>query len=86
MHGALGAGRLGRAEDAALESPARIVVQRGAVVTERCILGAVMAAAIHPQHGVDRREFARAPREIRFAGKTFRHLARSFHRSPLYWY
>ncbi len=60
MHGALGAGRLGLAEDAAPQSPARIVVQRGTIVTERCILCAVTAAAIHPLHGVDHREFARA--------------------------
>jgi hypothetical protein len=71
MHGAIGAGRLGLTEDAALQSPARIVVQRGSIVTERCILRTVMAAAIHSQHGIDHRKFARAPCEIRLAYRIF---------------
>jgi hypothetical protein len=64
MHGAIGAGWLGIAEHAPLEAPAGIFVQGKAFRAQLRMLGGVMAVAVHPQHGGDHPELARAPREV----------------------
>jgi hypothetical protein len=61
-----------------------IVVQFEAVVTEASVLRAVMAAAIHTEHGGDGFELSRPPDELCLMCCV---PARSGHdRSPLYWY
>lgn len=61
MDGAIGAGRLGLAEDATFEPPERVVVQIGAIAAQCSWTGGMMRTAIHPQHGDDHLEFARTP-------------------------
>jgi hypothetical protein len=83
MYRAVDAGRLGFAEDASLQTPARVLVQLGAMRTKRCVLCAVMRAAIHAQHSGDHLEFARAPAAL------LRAIVRSGYRRharALYWY
>jgi hypothetical protein len=46
MYRAVDAGRLGFAEDASLQTPARVLVQLGAMQTKRCVLCARAPAAL----------------------------------------
>jgi hypothetical protein len=67
MHSAIGASWLRLAEDAPLQAPASVIVQINAFGAKQTILWPVMAAAVHPQHGGDHPEFARAPRGVHAA-------------------
>lgn len=74
VHCAIGAGRLGLAKHATFQAPARIIVQFEAVTTQRGVPRAVMAAAIHPEHGGDGFELAPPSNELRLnCGVAARH-------------